>query len=231
VSRPAERQVSFADWELMRQGLRLEPLLQAISDFRDDQKDMIEQVRCDLIRGLKSAATGRSGMTPQQILRSLVPMRIKNWDYCELRERIADRCRLRQFTDFYCAGAVWCLSMAAATAASVDTSGVTACALSGWSSDADPVGPNIRARAKGGCGDHRPRASAPGAGGRQLRCGVQHQRQPRRLVPDQQQTSGSDGRLGGGRFHPTLVHTFPAFEDATAASMKRMPAKPSRTVG
>ena len=49
---------------------------------------MIKQVRCDLIRGLKSAATGRSGMTPQQILRSLVLMRIKNWDYPELRERM-----------------------------------------------------------------------------------------------------------------------------------------------
>src|SRR6266581_4816092 len=86
----------------MRQGLRLEPLLQAISDFLDDQKDMIEQVRCDLIRGLKKAGTGRSGLTPQQILRSLVLMRIKNWDYRELRERIADGCTLRQFTDFYC---------------------------------------------------------------------------------------------------------------------------------
>src|SRR5882762_5063032 len=63
VSRTVERQVSFADWELMRQGLRLEPLLQAISDFLDDQKDMIEQVRCDLIRGLKKAGTGRSGLT------------------------------------------------------------------------------------------------------------------------------------------------------------------------
>jgi hypothetical protein len=63
VSRAAERQVSFADWELMRQGLRLEPLLQAISDFLDDQKDMIEQVRCDLIRGLKNAETGRRGLT------------------------------------------------------------------------------------------------------------------------------------------------------------------------
>src|SRR4029077_3771497 len=52
VSRTAERQVSFADWELVRQGLRLEPLLQAISDFLDDQKDIIEQVRCDLTRGL-----------------------------------------------------------------------------------------------------------------------------------------------------------------------------------
>ena len=102
MSRAVERQVSFADWELMRQGLRLEPLLQAISDFLDDQQDMIEQVRCDLIRGLKNAETGRSGLTPQQILRSLVLMRIKNWDYRELRERIADGCTLRQFTDFYC---------------------------------------------------------------------------------------------------------------------------------
>src|SRR5690348_278535 len=29
-------------------------------------------------------------------------MRIKNWNYRELRERIADGCTLRQFTDFYC---------------------------------------------------------------------------------------------------------------------------------
>src|ERR1700758_197084 len=84
----------------MRQGLRLEPLLQAISDFLDDQKDMIEQVRCDLTRGLKKAETGRSGLTPQQILRSLILMRIKNWDYRELRERIADGLTLRRFADF-----------------------------------------------------------------------------------------------------------------------------------
>src|SRR5271167_3533386 len=86
----------------MRQGLRLEPLLQAISDFLDDQKDMIEQVRRDLTRGLKKAETGRNGLTPQQVLRSLVLMRVKNWNYRELRERIADGCTLRQFTDFYC---------------------------------------------------------------------------------------------------------------------------------
>ena len=29
-------------------------------------------------------------------------MRVKNWDYRELRERIADGVTLRQFTDFYC---------------------------------------------------------------------------------------------------------------------------------
>jgi IS5 family transposase len=63
---------------------------------------MIEQVRCDLTRGLKKPETGRSGLTPQQILRSLVLMRIKNWNYRELRERIADGYTLRQFTDFYC---------------------------------------------------------------------------------------------------------------------------------
>jgi transposase, IS5 family len=102
VSRTAERQVSFADFELVRQGLCLEPVLQTISDFLDDQKDMIEQVRRDLTRGLKKAETGRNGLTPQQVLRSLVLMRVKNWNYRELRERIADGCTLRQFTDFYC---------------------------------------------------------------------------------------------------------------------------------
>src|SRR6266699_5730808 len=90
----------------MRQGaqrVRLEPLLRAISDFLDDQGDMIERVRCDLARGLKKPGSGRSGLTPRQILRSLVLMRLKNWDYRELRERIADGLTLRQFTDFYCA--------------------------------------------------------------------------------------------------------------------------------
>jgi hypothetical protein len=41
-------------------------------------------------------------LTPQQVLRSLILMRVKNWDYRELRERIADGLRLRRFTDFYC---------------------------------------------------------------------------------------------------------------------------------
>jgi len=106
VSRATARQISFADWELMqhgRQGVRLEPQLGAISDFLDDQRDLIERVRRDLVRGLKKPGSGRSGLTPRQILRSLVLMRLKNWDYRELRERIADGLTLRQFTDFYCA--------------------------------------------------------------------------------------------------------------------------------
>ena len=86
----------------MRQGIRLAPLLQAIADFLDDQKEMIERVRRDLVRGLKKPGSGRRGLTPQQILRALVLMRVKNWDYRELRERIADGLMLRQFADFYC---------------------------------------------------------------------------------------------------------------------------------
>lgn len=102
--RATARQISFADWELMRdQGIRLEPLLEAISGFLDDQRDVIERVRQDLVRGLKQPDSGRHGLTATQVLRSLVLMRLKNWDYRELRERIADGLTLRQFTDFYCA--------------------------------------------------------------------------------------------------------------------------------
>jgi len=104
--RATARQISFADWELLRQGeqgVRLEPLLEAISDFLDDQWDIVERIRRDLLRGLKKPGSGRNGLTATQILRSLVLMRVKNWDYRELRERIADGLTLRQFTDFYCA--------------------------------------------------------------------------------------------------------------------------------
>jgi transposase, IS5 family len=102
VPRTAKSQISFADWELLQQGLTLEPLLQAISDFLDDQKEMIEAVRRDLQRGLKKPGTGRNGLTPPQVLRAFILMRLKNWHYRELRERIADGYTLRQFTTFYC---------------------------------------------------------------------------------------------------------------------------------
>jgi IS5 family transposase len=77
--------------------------LKAISRFLDDQPDLIERIRGDLLRGLKKPGSGRGGLTPSQVLRSLVLMRLKNWDYRELRERIDDGLTLRQFTDFYCA--------------------------------------------------------------------------------------------------------------------------------
>jgi len=100
MSRTPDWQVSFADVEFMRQGVFLDPTLQTISDFLDQQEEMIEKVRRDLERGLKNPHTGRSGLTPAQVLRSLVLMRVKNWDYRELRERINDGYTLRRFADF-----------------------------------------------------------------------------------------------------------------------------------
>src|SRR3954470_15621392 len=94
--------MSFADLELLRQGVRLEPLLQAICDFLDRQPALIERVRRDLMRGLKQPDKGRRGLTAPQVLRALVLMRVKKWDYRELRERIADGITLRAFTDFHC---------------------------------------------------------------------------------------------------------------------------------
>src|SRR6201981_2045850 len=96
------RQMSFADLELMQQNVRLEPLLEVISTFLDSQHEMIERVRRDLVGGLKQPGKGRSGLTAVQVLRSLLLMRVKNWDYRKLRERIADGVTLRQFTGFYC---------------------------------------------------------------------------------------------------------------------------------
>jgi IS5 family transposase len=66
----------------------------------DDRATLVEQVRQDLVRGLKNPHTGRDGITPAQTLRSLILMRVKNWDYRELRERINDGHTLRSFTDF-----------------------------------------------------------------------------------------------------------------------------------
>ncbi len=100
MSRLAPPQLSFADLELRLRGVHLDPLLQGVLAFLDGQAALIEQVRQDLVRGLKNPNTGRDGITPSQTLRSLVLMRVKNWDYRELRERINDGYTLRTFTDF-----------------------------------------------------------------------------------------------------------------------------------
>jgi IS5 family transposase len=98
--RATHAQVSFADLEFINQGIQLEPTLKAIGDFLDEHGDIVQRVRRDLERGLKKRRTGRPGLTPQQVLRSLILMRVKNWDYRELRERIADGYTLRHFTHF-----------------------------------------------------------------------------------------------------------------------------------
>jgi transposase, IS5 family len=100
MSRTLDPQLSFADLELSRLGVHLDPVLQRIDTFLDQHSALVEQVRLDLERGLKNAGTGRNGISPSQALRSLTLMRIKNWDYRELRERINDGYTLRGFTQF-----------------------------------------------------------------------------------------------------------------------------------
>jgi IS5 family transposase len=100
VSRILDPQFSFADLELKRQGVQLDPTLRGIAEFLDQHSALAEKVRLDLVRGLKKPTTGRNGITPTQTLRALILMRVKNWDYRELRERINDGYTLRGFTDF-----------------------------------------------------------------------------------------------------------------------------------
>ena len=100
MTRIADPQINFADIEFLTQGIDLDPILKTMSDFLDHQPKVVERVRQDLQWGLKKPNTGRTAMTPTQVLRSLILMRVKNWDYRELRERIADGYTLRRFTGF-----------------------------------------------------------------------------------------------------------------------------------
>lgn len=100
MTRIADPQINFADIEFLTQGIDLDPILKRMSDFLDDQPRIFERVRQDLQRGLKKPDTGRTAMAPSQVLRSLILMRVKNWDYRELSERIADGYTLRRFTGF-----------------------------------------------------------------------------------------------------------------------------------
>jgi transposase, IS5 family len=100
MSRALAPQLTFADLEFIRLGVFLDPVLQRIDSFLNENSALVEQVRLDLERGLKKPGTGRNGMTPSQTLRSLILMRVKNWDYRDLRDRIHDGYTLRGFTQF-----------------------------------------------------------------------------------------------------------------------------------
>jgi IS5 family transposase len=100
MSRLLTPQLSFADLQLQKLGVHLDPVLQRIADFLKQHADLVELVREDLERGLKKPSAGRHGITPEQTLRSLILMRVKNWDYRDLRDRINDGFTLRSFTLF-----------------------------------------------------------------------------------------------------------------------------------
>jgi len=85
MSRILDPQFSFADLELRNLGVQLDPTLRGIAEFLDLHSALVEKVRLDLVRGLKSPTTGRNGITPSQTLRSLILMRVKNWDYACVR--------------------------------------------------------------------------------------------------------------------------------------------------
>ena len=83
-------QPSFADLELMRQGIEMDPVLAQVSAYVDQHAELIQAVEQQLEDGLKKPKTGRRGLTGAQVLLSWILMRIKNWDYRELAERITD---------------------------------------------------------------------------------------------------------------------------------------------
>jgi len=94
-------QVSFADLELMSQGIEMDPVLNQVSAYVDQHPELVQAVEQRLQKGLKNSKTGRRGLTGAQVLLSWILMRIKNWDYRELAERIRDAITLRLFTRFY----------------------------------------------------------------------------------------------------------------------------------
>jgi len=100
MSRLPIPQLGFADLQLQNLGVHLDPSLQRIADFLEQQGGLVELVRRDLERGLKKPAAGRRGLTPEQTLRSLILMRVKNLDYRDLRDRVNDGFTLRSFTQF-----------------------------------------------------------------------------------------------------------------------------------
>jgi IS5 family transposase len=101
MTRLAEPQISFADLEFLTQEIDLDPILKRICEILDDHPKIAKLVGKDLERGVKKPHMGRSGMTAPQVVRSLILMRVKNCDYRELRERIADGYTLRRFSGFY----------------------------------------------------------------------------------------------------------------------------------
>jgi IS5 family transposase len=94
-------QLTFADLELMRQDIQMDPVLKQISVYVDQHPELIDAVHQQLNNGVKKSRTGRPGLTAAQVLLSWIVMRIKNWDYRELAERIRDGITLRLFTRFY----------------------------------------------------------------------------------------------------------------------------------
>jgi hypothetical protein len=77
VARPAARQMSFADLELLRQGVRLEPMLQGSVILSIGSRRWSSGCGAIWCAALDSRNHGRRGLTAPQLLRALVLMRLK----------------------------------------------------------------------------------------------------------------------------------------------------------
>src|SRR5437667_2756174 len=99
--RDADPQITFADLEFLQQGVRLEPLLQKISDFVDDHNELVELVRLDLERGFEETGNRPAGINPGHSSAFADLDAVKKLGLRELRERINDGYTLRKFTAFY----------------------------------------------------------------------------------------------------------------------------------
>ena len=66
MSRTLDPQLSFADLELSRLGVHLDPVLQGIDAFLGQHSDLVEQVRLDLQRGLKNPPPGVAASLPRR---------------------------------------------------------------------------------------------------------------------------------------------------------------------
>ena len=58
MPRSTKPQISFADWELLQQGIVLEPLLQNISDFLDDHEELIDALAVSSLRSCAAQSIG-----------------------------------------------------------------------------------------------------------------------------------------------------------------------------
>lgn len=96
MRRTSPEQLTFADLE-RRNSAGTDRLLDTISDLLDGVPRATELVRRDLESGLTKPATGRRGLGPETVLRSMILWRIKDYSYRELGDRIADGYELRRF--------------------------------------------------------------------------------------------------------------------------------------
>ena len=76
-------QLTFADLELMRQGIEMDPVLKQISAYVDQHPELIDAVNQQLNNRVKKSRTGRPGLTRRR------PERVRVLPYLSARAKSA----------------------------------------------------------------------------------------------------------------------------------------------